>query len=440
MGVHSSEVDPSNIVQSKTITRDPDYIIVKGNLLKGFLGKEGTWFSLYAFSEGEFTPVPFQVDEYDPEGRLICPYGKERGVDSDKGLFDENDEVVFMASDSGGRVPRELWPSTWQVAREIEITDPLTLGKGWAYLAVIDGPPERSETDYIDYFPEQDKYVTIYNTGIYFRDGVHRADYNHTSVPPEAGGTGVDFSDRLKIRINIELKFPPVTLRFDEDDCEVDTVAYIDGPIRIVRRNQLYLHVPFMTIPFGGAHDVIVYRDTCDTPIKIAIPRGAPWFIKSLHLRLGTDLGPEGKGMQWYNFYNTEGVLADGLMSESEKNLESRLEEKNRHKYWQLHVGPQGALMRRGLYNPDLNLKGLITTTISYTDDEASPNPPEEYPGQLGRATLDIALTDFPSGEYTFIQQWYLPHHFYPFTVEKVQGYMNILNHPLEVSTKYGTQ
>jgi hypothetical protein len=422
---------------TKTVARDPDYVIVKGSLLKDFLGLDIGKIRLYALIRGSLAPIPFQIDECHPDGRLVCPLGKKPETDVDYRLLDDNDELVFMASDSGDRAAPKEWPAAWKITQEVEILDPLTQGRGWCYLAYIENPPEKSKVDYIDYFPQEDKYVAMYNTAVYLRDGIHRADYNIVIYPPEAGGTGVNIVDRLKLRIEMRLKMPPVTIRFNENDFEVDTLSYIDGPIRIVRRNQLYLRVPFLTIPFGGSHDVIVYRDTNDTPIEVFVPKGASLFVKSIRIRLGTDLAPAAKGMLWYRRYNPEGVIIDGLMSPAEKNMDLDLDEKERQDYWQLILGPQGAMMRRGYYNPEL--KAHLTTSIHYADDETAIDPPEKYPGQIGHSSLDLNLTEVRPGTYTFIQQWYHPHHFQPFSLDNIKRYMDILNHPLIVRTKYGS-
>jgi len=93
-------------------------------------------------------------------------------------------------------------------------------------------------------------------------------------------------------------------------------------------------------------------------------------------------------------------------------------------------------MMRRGYYHPDL--EDVLETSIEYLDDIRSPDPPEEFPGRVGYACLSLSLTGVKAGTYTFLQQWYHPHHFYPFRVEAVDRYMNLMNHPLEVRTKHG--
>ena len=71
----------------KTIDRDPDFVVVKGNLLRDMLGLKISKLRLYAFTGGSLTAIPFQIDECDPEGRLICPLGKKPGNDRDHGCF-----------------------------------------------------------------------------------------------------------------------------------------------------------------------------------------------------------------------------------------------------------------------------------------------------------------------------------------------------------------
>ena len=77
----------------------------------------------------------------------------------------------------------------------------------------------------------------------------------------------------------------------------------------------------------------------------------------------------------------------------------------------------------------------FLTGAGRYIDDESLEDPPESSPGQIGHASVNLTLTRLKPGKYVFLQQWYHPHHFYPFEPERVQHYMNIRNHPLSVST-----
>jgi len=417
----------------RTLARDPDYVIVPGRLLPDLLGREVAAMRLYALRQGEWVPVPFQIDERRPDGVLVCPLGKHPEADRDGGLLDDNDELVFMADDTGDRAADGDRPAGSGPCVQIRLRDPVDGGEGWCTLSAERAPARPAETDYIEYQPDRDAYVALYNTGVYMRDGVNRADYNVNIFPPAAGGTGVDITDRLKIRLTLRLRAPPVTLHFDEDQMEVDTRAYIDGPVRIVRRNQLYLRVPMLSIPFGGAHDVIVYRDTNDTPIQISLPRGTSWLVKQLVLCLGTDLSPEALGMTWASACNPEGVLVDGRMSPQEERLDLRLPPEGRPEYWQVLSGPQGSLMRRGSYDPET--RDTFRTHIEYADDLSEPDPPEAFPGRIGHASLCITIDDVEPGSRVFVQQWYYPHHAYPVDARDVQRYMNILNRPLIVET-----
>jgi hypothetical protein len=47
----------------------------------------------------------------------------------------ENDEVVFLGRDLGGKVAKAEWPSGTKATYEVEVTDPLSGAKGYAYVA-----------------------------------------------------------------------------------------------------------------------------------------------------------------------------------------------------------------------------------------------------------------------------------------------------------------
>ena len=65
---------------------------------------------MYAESGGILKPVPYQIDERRPDGDFAFPFGPRPSFDDDRGIFDDNDELVFMVKDVGGRVAESDFP------------------------------------------------------------------------------------------------------------------------------------------------------------------------------------------------------------------------------------------------------------------------------------------------------------------------------------------
>ncbi len=132
-----SEAKPNSISVSaipRTLDRRYDPVIVPGDLLPCLWGLPIDDLRLFFYDNGRYSVIPFQVDERDPEGRMVFPQGKVASRDADNGLFDYNDELVFMAKDTGGRGPEKGWVELGSGGMEILVSDPMDHSKkGWVY-------------------------------------------------------------------------------------------------------------------------------------------------------------------------------------------------------------------------------------------------------------------------------------------------------------------
>ena len=114
----------------KTLDRDLEPVIITGTAISAFVGVPVDQLFVYAYTDGVWTQIPAQVDEVTATGAY---------TDTEDGVLDANDEVVFMAVDLGDQAPADPHSADGFpiVARwyEIEVTDPISpTHKGWAYL------------------------------------------------------------------------------------------------------------------------------------------------------------------------------------------------------------------------------------------------------------------------------------------------------------------
>ncbi|TDJ03131.1 MAG: hypothetical protein E2O76_01720, partial [Caldithrix sp.] len=149
--------------QTNSVNRDHDAIIISGEMLATFDGALLSELFLYSFDEQSktFTQIPFQFDERDISGSFFI---------TDDGLLDDNDELVFMASDLGDRDPADppAAPGNWLTdvismtnpRVEISATDVLgspalsksqALAQGWAYLFRSSSLIKEFTEDYVTY-------------------------------------------------------------------------------------------------------------------------------------------------------------------------------------------------------------------------------------------------------------------------------------------------
>jgi len=367
----------ADVLEKKTFTRTRDGIVVVGELLPNFLGEKIKSLRLYAYHDSDLKPIPFQIDELTPDRETyILPQGPKPNLKLGDGLLSSQDELVFMAFDIGDRVSKNEWIKGYRKGEEIEITDPLTGGKGWVYLFAFDTPPLLSKGDYVRWDEEKKEVVTkIFING--YTPG--EEDIHFTKiVAREAAGGGVDFVDRLKIRMRFELVFPPLKLNFNEENTGMEIFRSKDGPIRVIRVGRIFFRLMRkIKVPAGRVME-IYYESYGQGPTVFNIPRGAKTILKRWIIDVGVDLSPEAYGMKFYSSNNLKGVTIDGKMSPEEKALDLTPSR------WHAVTGKQGTYLNRMLSDVPPPRKLDIGDIQRYCDDTKTPDPPEKYPGCIG--------------------------------------------------------
>ena len=437
--------------EPKTFGRWPDPVVIDCGLAASLVGKKIAHIRLYALRDGVLGPVPFQIDERDGEGNRVYLSGEHANPEAANGLLDKGEELVFMARDCGDRVPREALPPGVEAYEELELTDPLSGGKGWVYLLYAEADPlPASDADYIEYLPKhvcdpegdcqvvrsrymEDRYYPMkpyFDTSKYKNIGfAHR----QMSTPPEAGGTGVDYVDRLKGRLVMAFVFGMLKFRADEGSVTFYESAYTDGPIRLVRNIQIIISLPLGLKAPGIAVDLLWYDTIVDVPMVIDLPFNPKYFYTYMELRVGEDHAPGAIGMQVYNSNNLQGVMVDGLTSPEEQATWN-----NERDEWRLMTGRQGTIMNRSFWDPEY-LKQMEWVRVDYIDDLATPDPPEDVPGMIGMIAQTNRVEGIKKARYYSYLEWYWPPSFLfsgperSYRVGDEGHYLNIADHPVRV-------
>ena len=425
------------ILARKTIARTHEPVIITGNYLADFLGKKIDNLRLYAYLNNTFQPIPYQVDEFSEKGEFVYTRGKEANPEDGNGLLDNVDELVFWSGDLGDRVSREEWVAGYNIAREIEVIDPLTEKKGWCYLFYFSSnPPPGSTRDYTDYDPETDSYSGLppysglHKFAFWVNQGRPTTIYNHYSLWKETGGTEKNVIDHLVLRFIVRFLWGKIKVEFDERMMVGETLAYKYGTVREVRMQEFY-----MLLPLGLKSPTIkgpcfVYASYARCPMIFNIPINPKYVITDISLTLGNDLSPDGKGMIFYNSNNTRGFLCDGKMSDEERNFNPAPDR------WRFWTGPPGTL-GLGLFWDSGFDQQLAKRNVVYIDDEGNheydlDSVPEGnrpvYPGQICGYYQTSILKSLKAGEYVlhFVEYW--PPNF---NISQAEEYMNIHENPL---------
>jgi pimeloyl-ACP methyl ester carboxylesterase len=280
---------------------------------------------LYRYDGAQWRQIPIQIDIISADGTYTSREG---------GLLSRNDEIVFMAKDTGVRIASEqailqALPISegWY---EIGIRDPLDAGRaGWVYL-VHSTQLTRTATE---------RYVN-------FDSGFHRVEtesyrlglgVTHIGIDNlRLGGSNVNILDRTKISIHCPFPTCPIT---DNIIRPVADNLVKNGPVRLLLR--------------GG--DIKAYAHTLEWSWHY---RFAPYPV-----RFSFDFLPSVVGSTLYNENVPQGVTVDGIPEPMPEEPASR--------WWQLAT-PNGTLIHV------LDTSEIQGTLKNYYVDDATAIDPKD--------------------------------------------------------------
>lgn len=420
----------------KTLKRIDDPVVIEGREFPGLWGAAIEGLTLMVRRGDSWALVPFQVDQKKPDGNYAFTMGPEASEDPDP-AFDADDELVFMAKDTGDSIGDGKWPEGAQKIAEIEVSDPKNGSKGWAYLLLFPGKAARSADDYIRLEIDEDKrYRGVSSYECVIGGPMDRPFPNYIAAQTLPNGKkGADVLDRLKIRG--ELIFPGgISIPINADEMIKSTdKGYIDGPVRILHLADGYMEfLGFLKIKGTGYSTLSYYVNHVVCPVTLIAPPDLPDFIQKImpELKLAgfMDFNSNIYGTYPFSAANpfNKDVVLDGRMSEAEKNLDM-----NTPIDWIAGFGPQGAIVSR------LILPGEAgSNTKKYTyylDDETRADPPEDHPGLIGVGFDIKGMMEegeaFTSGTiYIYI---YFKSELKP---EDIGNILDIIDHPVRVKVR----
>jgi hypothetical protein len=418
-------------VRPKTLTRTEDWVVVPGAELPRLKGQPCEKLRAYACRGGSMVPVPYQVDERRGEGGYCFTDGDAQYhvKDQDNGLFDDNDELVFMSRDTGDLAAESAFPPGVKAGHLIELKDPKKGGaSGWIYLFAFDAPPPRSTVRYAHIERRKDKTVEWHGERFYSDNG--RSPHNvcrlttlkfakpEDATPDYAKCNNV--IDCSKVTLRAKKLF--MSIQRDSSDVYVDIGGYINGPVRVICQNLVEINVALgFTIRCPDSF-LFLYANATTMPTNVDLPvdlsdsEGTSWY------KLLVDLSKErAKGWKFYNEKNSTPVTIDGKMDAAEQKLNKAWPS------WNCMFGPEGAIMVRMVLDKRAQ---RATNQLYYSDNVEEEEAPEFEPGNFGTVGLKVDLTGLTSGTYAgdYII-WYAPA---PFAQGDEQKYLDILDSPLQ--------
>ncbi len=425
-------------VPERPMQRSFDPVEVKGRYLEPFLGKEVNRLSMFSRREGSFKAMPFQVDEQTKQGRMVLPLGAEGNPEEGNRVLDPQDDLVFMLGDAGLRARASDLEGLPGHTLEVELEDPVRNERGYVYLNWDRDRRSQVSTDgkvKLVEGSDDDPYTLEYRTGIVRGKTNKRGDtvyqtpiYDSWICRPEAGGSGKDLLDAMKLRLKLGFLFNTIKFTFDETTILGGIDSMKIGPIRGVGRFWMRGVLPLGIKSPRAYMDVYLYDTMVLVPGQFKITGGKKYVLSSMEIMVGYDLSEEAKGMKFYNSNNLEGFLIDGTMSQREKDMDTSLDE------WRVVVGPQGAMITASVW--DDSYKEQADIRVRYVDDLEQVMPPEETPGSIGFHYNTSSVKKLEEGTYHTLLCWYYPEHMYDrerLRLEVIEEYMYIRKRPVVV-------
>jgi hypothetical protein len=218
----------AGLVDIDRLSRDYEPVVVTGGGLGGFWGKPVDDLFVYAYKNGSWVQIPYEIDERDASGSYFNP---------DNGVLDANDEVAVWAADLGDRVNTAVWKDSTDTAirYELEVTDGTNSAKkAWAYLyySTLLNP---GTTDYVQYNTPAVK-VSASNYTLDFLNSIPTV-MDSLRVTVAGGGSNTNFIDRAKTRVKSGIW--PFFTYYTEEDLINPTVDHVkDGRVRVIQQSH----------------------------------------------------------------------------------------------------------------------------------------------------------------------------------------------------------
>jgi hypothetical protein len=287
-----------------SLARQHDPVVITGGLLSDLTGHPLHDIFVYAYRGTALAQIPFQIDERDGSGTY---------VPVEDGHLDDNDELVFMAMDGGGRVDNpslDVGGTSITPTYVITLTDPLSNAHAWAYVFHSGDITYSVTADYVSCDDGNDRVIS---PGRYsFGFSTTHAFRNYLTL----GDSSLNLLDRDKVRVAGTVSippFPPVSVSADEEDVAKRGVHAIDGPVRVTRVSTGALEVELTGTLVTSTATLFAYRSLAVQFAPIEIPGKPSEPITITYYRTSMDWNERAVGMVYYDANNPAGVTVDGI-------------------------------------------------------------------------------------------------------------------------------
>jgi len=291
-------------LSAATLERPYELVVVNGQQIPLLKGAPVNDLFVYRYESGNWQQIPFQIDETDGGNY----FGAKNGI------LDDADEICFMASDMGDKMPGS-W--SWidddesRIYRRYQVRARDGVGaEAWVYI-YRSSTLAQNFAPYMQYAPPAAGQANDFIVGYSYTFG-HNGDAipEHLSISPAVGGNNVDVLDRWKIRIGGQLPFIGSYEETEETGLSDPSLKVKNGPVRVIRQSTFDVYFQGLYAQDSSAF-ITEYR-----PYSAHIVTGDRQLFPQFgiqYLRQSTDYNAQMSGAAFYSTHNSESItVVDG--------------------------------------------------------------------------------------------------------------------------------
>jgi hypothetical protein len=240
-------------------------IVMNGAMLPEFIG---TPLSHLRIVNNKGAAIPFQIDERTVGGEYICNQGERPNADSGNGIFDKQDEIVFLWEDvdSAGAI-RVVSPDERPVKR---VSIAVRCGEQTRSITIIDDKKVPfSPVSYLTYDHARQYLQTPY---FYAQFGVNRFHFTRAGCMDFRTGKFLDLTGELRVEIALRALWGLIPLHYTEENMVCHVTRFKAGPIRLIRRGDFYLKLGLGLKACRAVVYQMCYPQMVKVPVNVWLP------------------------------------------------------------------------------------------------------------------------------------------------------------------------
>ncbi|MBD3345499.1 MAG: hypothetical protein GF401_10595 [Chitinivibrionales bacterium] len=388
-------------------------IVITGASTPSLLGKS---IDNIRIINGRGKPIPFQIDELTPEGEYVCFRGDSPNNDESNGILDSIDEIVFLRKDCS---PIEMFQNPAITQNSTAVFEKIEIGTGEgtkiAYIS-NDTSITLSPYSYIQYDPVKQKIRTPWYYAVFGKDRFH---FTHAGVKEKGTPGYIDLTRELRLKIYLNALWGLLSIQYNEESLVCKVKRYKIGPIRLIRRGDLYLKLGLILKANSAAVNQICYPQMVRVPVYVHLPVRFKSFLREAYIEMTPVISEKGKE---YDFTIPEKNITFPLTENTP--LDTLIPVMPNNSYFSVTNGLSGYgwLVNSDMQNRYLDGSGFL---ISSPSDR----------GGIAHCGFRLNVHDMPRGYY-LITNWVL------FSNRGKSGFVslrNSLNSLTRISTETAT-